>query len=69
MRVNVNKYFIGIDIGGTKCGALMGEAVVINHNDLKIHAYRFLLRKNGIDRIDYKEMTAVTVNRQERKTE
>lgn len=33
-------------IGGTKCGALMGEAVVINHNDLK-KDFRYIIKQKG----------------------
>lgn len=33
-------------IGGTKCGALMGEAVVINHDDLK-KDFRYIIKQKG----------------------
>ena len=33
-------------IGGTKCGALMGEAVVINHEDLK-KDFRYIIKQKG----------------------
>ena len=33
-------------IGGTKCGALMGEAVVINHPDLK-KDFRYMIKQKG----------------------
>ena len=33
-------------IGGTKCGAIFGEAVVITHNDLKGH-FRSYMKQNG----------------------
>lgn len=33
-------------IGGTKCGALMGEAVVINHPDLK-KDFRYIIKQKG----------------------
>ena len=33
-------------IGGTKCGALFGEAVVIMHPDLKLH-FRSFIKQNG----------------------
>ncbi len=33
-------------IGGTKCGAMLGEAVVLIHNDLKEH-FRSYMKQNG----------------------
>ena len=33
-------------IGGTKCGALMGEAVVINHENLK-KDFRYIIKQKG----------------------
>ena len=33
-------------IGGTKCGALMGEAAVINHEDLK-KDFRYIIKQKG----------------------
>lgn len=33
-------------IGGTKCGAMFGEAVVINHPDIKTH-FRSFMKQNG----------------------
>ena len=33
-------------IGGTKCGAFMGEAVVINHEDLK-KDFRYIIKQKG----------------------
>lgn len=33
-------------IGGTKCGALMGEALVINNKDMKPH-FRNMMKENG----------------------
>ncbi len=33
-------------IGGTKCGALMGEAVVITHDDLK-KDFRYIIKQKG----------------------
>ena len=37
---------MGIDIGGTKCGALMGEAVVLVNDDLKDN-FRSYIKQNG----------------------
>ena len=39
-------YYIGVDIGGTKCGALFGEAVVISQPNLIPHLFS-MIKQHG----------------------